>query len=71
MNKSLSQYVIVTTPYFNFTHRSFTVEVWFYPTLLTSGDYGLFGQCQSTSTNLCLIYMLRNYHLLLAFYSGQ
>ena len=71
VTRSLSQYVIVTTPYFNFTYRSFTVELWFYPTLLTSGDYGLFGQCQSTTSNRCLIYMIRNYRLLLAFYSGK
>ena len=71
VTSSLSQYVIVSTPYFNFTYRSFTVELWFYPTLLTSGDYGLFSQCQSFTPHYCLIYMIRNYRLLLSFYYGK
>ncbi len=68
---SLTQYVIVNSPYLNFTYRSSTVELWFYPTLLTGADYGLFGQCESTTTGHCLIYMIRNYHLLLAFYGSK
>ena len=70
-NTSPKQYVIVNTPYFNFTYRSSTVELWFYPLTLTSGDYGFFGQCASPSTRRCLIYMLRNFRLLQAFYGGE
>lgn len=66
-----AQYVVVSTPYFNFTYRSFTVELWFYPLALTASDFGFFGQCQSVSTRRCLIYMIRNFRLLLAFYGGK
>lgn len=70
-NTSPQQYVIVNSSYFNFTYRSFTVELWFYPLLLTSGDYGFFGQCDNPSPRRCLICMLRNFRLLLAFYFGE
>ena len=66
-----SQYVSISSPYVNLTYRSITVEMWFYPTTLTSADYGLFGQCQTTAKDLCLIYMIRNYRILLAFHSGK
>ncbi len=69
--RSSTQYVIVNTPYFNFTGRSFTVEFWFYSTSLISTDYGLFGQCQLPTTDLCFLCMIRNYNLRLAFYAGK
>lgn len=66
-----SQYVTIANPFLNLTYTSFTVEIWFYPTTLTSGDYGLFGQCQTTSMDLCLTLIIRNYHVYLGFYSGE
>jgi hypothetical protein len=66
-----SQYVLITSPYMDLTNKSFTVEMWFYPTVLTSDDYGLFGQCELNATDRCLIYMIRNYRAYLAFYAGK
>jgi len=68
---SQTQYVSMSSSFVNLTYNSFTVEMWFYPTMLTSGDFGLFGQCQTTSQDLCLIYMIRNYRILLAFDAGK
>ncbi len=70
-NGTSSEYVKIASPFLNLTYRSFTVEIWFYPTVLTSSDYGLFGQCQTASMDLCLIYMIRNYYTYLAFYGGK
>ncbi len=70
--RSSTQYVIVNTPYFNFTGRSFTVEFWFYATsLISSTDYGIFGQCQTATTDLCFLCMIRNNNIRLAFYAGK
>ncbi len=66
-----SQYVKIADPFLNLTYRSFTVEIWFYPTTLSSGDYGLFGQCQIASMDLCLMFLIRNYYVYLGFLSGE
>lgn len=68
---SSSQYVIINSPFLDLTNKSFTVEIWFYLTSLSSGDYGLFGQCQTTSMDKCLMYLIRNYHIYLGFYAGK
>lgn len=68
---TLPQYVTVNSPFLDLTNRSFTVEIWFYPTLLTSSDSGLFGQCQTAAMDQCLMYMIRNYHVYLAFHTGK
>lgn len=70
-NRSASQYVIMSSSFVDLTYKSFTVEMWFYATSLTSQDFGLFGQCEVYSLDRCLILMIRNYRLLLAFYSGN
>jgi hypothetical protein len=71
LNAAASQYVNISNPFLNLTYRSFTVEIWFYPTTLVSSDYGLFGQCQTASMDLCLAYMIRNDRTYLGFYSGK
>jgi hypothetical protein len=68
---NLSQYVTVASPFFNLSYRSFTVEMWFYPTTLPSVDSGLFGQFQATSTDQSLACKISNNRLLLEFYSGK
>ncbi len=70
-NAAASQYVNISNPFLNLTYRSFTVEIWFYPTTLVSSDYGLFDQCQTASMDLCLAYMIRNHCTYLGFYSGK
>jgi hypothetical protein len=70
-NGSLSQYVVMNAAFVNLTNQSFTVEMWFYPTMLTSGVFGLFGQCQTVVMDECLIYMITNYRAYLAFWSGK
>jgi hypothetical protein len=68
---SLSQYVKVDSPSFDFTYRSFTIEIWFYPTLLTTAEFGLFGQCQTMTTDRCLSLMIKNECVYFGFYNGK
>ena len=70
-NRSASQYIVITSSFVDLTSKSFTVEMWFYSTSLTDEDYGLFGQCEMASRDRCLILMIRDYRLLLAFHSGK
>lgn len=68
---SSSQYVKVDDPLFDFTYRSFTIEIWFYPTLLTTSDFGLFGQCDTMTTDRCLSLMIKNDCVYFGFYDGK
>ena len=69
---SSSQYVQISEPFLSLSYVSFTVEIWLYPTALVSTqNYGLFGQCQTTSTDLCLNQMIKNNTPYLSFYSGR
>ncbi|CAF4202018.1 unnamed protein product, partial [Rotaria sordida] len=53
-NSASSQSVLVSTPFFNLSYTSFTIEAWIYYSTSTS-DRGIFGQCQcSTCANQCL-----------------
>jgi hypothetical protein len=70
-NGSSSQYVEIDDPLFEFTYRSFTIEMWFYPTLLTAADFGLFGQCETMENDRCLTLMIRNYRVYFSFYKGK
>ncbi|CAF1457387.1 unnamed protein product, partial [Rotaria sordida] len=50
-NSASSQSVLVSTPFFNLSYTSFTIEAWIYYSTSTS-DHGIFGQCQcSTCAN--------------------
>ncbi|CAF0952846.1 unnamed protein product [Adineta steineri] len=53
VDASIGQYVSVSK-YRNFTYTSFTIEMWFYLTELTSSAYGLFGQYYDTATDQSL-----------------
>lgn len=66
-----SQYVTVASPFFNLSYRSFTVEMWFYPTVLSSADYGLFGQFEAFSMDRSVACKISNYRLSFEFYSGK
>lgn len=68
LTASSSQYVAVTGKQVLFNSTSFTIEAWIYPISLTSTDFGIFGQCQSASTNLCLHFTTRNVMLYCGFY---
>lgn len=68
---SASQYVMMSSPFVDLSNKSFTVEMWFYSTTLTTQDYGLFGQCQTPAKDLCLSLILRNYQPDLAFFGGK
>jgi hypothetical protein len=57
-----SQYIQI--PYINFA-QSFTIEVWLYPQTSLSGDYGIFGQCNSNLK--CLSLSIRNGRFTLSF----
>jgi hypothetical protein len=53
--------------FFNLSSTSFTIEAWIYLTL-TTGDRGIFGQCQcSTCTNQCFYFIVRSAHLYVSF----
>jgi len=57
VSSSLNQYVQI--PNIDFSQKSFTIQVWIYPTgSISSGDYGLFSQCDSY--NICLSFGIRN-----------
>ena len=71
LNGNLSQYVKVDDPRFEFTYRSFTIEIWFYPTGLTVADFGLFGHCKAMDTDQCLTVMIRNFQIYAGFYNGK
>ena len=55
-----NQYMRVLSPYIDLSYRSFTIEAWIYSTVIYSGDYGIFSQCQcSTCGNQCLFFSVR------------
>lgn len=45
--------------------------MWFYSTALTSADYGFFGQYYAPTTDKSLHFIIRNYVLLMAFFSDD
>lgn len=65
-----NQYVNVPT-YRNLTYQSFTVSLWFYWTLSSSSDFGLFGQFHSQANDQSLHYQIRNNLLQLAFFNDD
>jgi hypothetical protein len=67
--RSFSEYVTITSRQLLFNSSSFTIEVWIYPISLTTADYGLFGQCQSNSTNMCMYFLVRNSKLCCGFHN--
>lgn len=71
IDQSASQYVVISSSFVDLTYKSFTVEMWFYPTALTELDTGLFSQCETPVLDRCLIFMIRHYRLLMAFYAGR
>jgi hypothetical protein len=71
MNSSMNQSFLVSTPFLDLTLKSFTIEGWIYPTIM-SGDRGIFGQCQcSTCTNQCMYLIIRTNHLYIGFTSNE
>ncbi|CAF1381877.1 unnamed protein product [Didymodactylos carnosus] len=64
---SLNQSVLISSPFFNLSYTSFTLEAWIYATTL-SGDNDIFGQCQNIlSTNGCLYLIIRSARLYMGF----
>ncbi|CAF1146911.1 unnamed protein product [Adineta ricciae] len=58
------QYIQI--PYVNLSQRSFTVQTWVYPTVISAGnDLGIFSQCDSNS--ICLSLSIRSGRLALSF----
>ncbi|CAF3315863.1 unnamed protein product, partial [Rotaria sp. Silwood2] len=55
-----NQSFLVSSPFFNLTDTSFTVEAWIYPTSFTA-DLGIFSQCQcSTCSQECFYILIRS-----------
>ncbi|CAF1314535.1 unnamed protein product [Didymodactylos carnosus] len=71
LTSTQGQYVLL--PYIPLSYQSFTIEMWvklIYSTGQT--DYGLFGQCSSTTLPFqCLVLSIRNYHLHMSFGTGD
>ncbi|CAF3853439.1 unnamed protein product, partial [Adineta steineri] len=66
--RSSSQYITIPT-YQSFVSTSFTVEMWIYPTSLSTGNYyGLFTQYATSSTDHSLQMIIRGLQLTLDFY---
>ncbi|CAF5141225.1 unnamed protein product, partial [Rotaria sp. Silwood1] len=52
-----------STPFLNLYSTSFTIELWIYPIINNTEDYGIFSQCQcSTCTNQCFYLTIRSFH---------
>ncbi|CAF1286309.1 unnamed protein product, partial [Rotaria sordida] len=70
LTSSSTQSFLVSTPFFDLSYTSFTIEAWIYSTLLT-GDHGIFGQCQcATCENQCFYLIIRNSRLYIDFTSN-
>ncbi|CAF4089077.1 unnamed protein product, partial [Adineta steineri] len=68
---SSNQYITIST-YQSFVSTSFTVEMWIYPTTLSSGtSYGLFNQYQSLTTDHNLYVCLYGGNLKMGFWSDD
>ncbi len=67
LNSSANQSVIVSSPFFNLSYTSFTVEAWIYGITL-AGDNAIFAQCQCTTcADQCLFLMIQNYKMYMGF----
>jgi hypothetical protein len=67
LNASVNQSMIVSSPFFNLSYTSFTVEAWIYAYSLT-GDNAIFAQCAcSTCQDQCLFLIIRNYKMYMGF----
>ncbi|CAF1269137.1 unnamed protein product [Rotaria sordida] len=72
LTSSSSQYFSVSSPFLDLTYKSFTIEAWIYPSISSSVDYGIFGQCQCSScSNQCLYIIIRSYRLYVSFMSND
>ncbi len=70
VNQTNGQYVNVPT-YRNLSYTSFTVELWFYWTTLSSADFGFFGQYYAPTTDQSLHLIIRNYALYMGFWADD
>ena len=57
--------------YYNLTYTSFTVQMWFYATFLSSYDDGLFSQSEQLTSRRSLHYLVRNSRLHMGFFSDD
>ncbi|CAF4118371.1 unnamed protein product [Rotaria sordida] len=65
-----NQSFLISTPFFNLSYTSFTIEAWIYYSPSTS-DHGIFGQCQCpTCANQCFYLIIRNNRLYVNFTSN-
>ncbi|CAF3752110.1 unnamed protein product [Rotaria sp. Silwood1] len=69
-NSASNQSFVVSSPFFNLSYTSFTIEAWIYYSTSVS-DRGIFDQCQcSTCSNQCLYLIIRNNRLYVDFTSN-
>ncbi|CAF4041475.1 unnamed protein product, partial [Adineta steineri] len=69
--RNSNQYIYIPT-FKSFAYTSFTVEMWIYPTTLSSNTYyGLFNQYQSLTIDYNLYVFLYNGNLTLGFYADD
>ncbi|CAF4015453.1 unnamed protein product [Rotaria sp. Silwood2] len=72
LTASSSQYFSVSSPFLDLTYKSFTIETWIYPSISSTADYGIFGQCQCSSCpNQCLYFIIRSYRLYVSFMNND
>ena len=71
LTRSSSQYAAVIGSQLLFNSSSFTIEAWIYPISLSTVDYGIFGQCQAATTNLCMFFIVRNTRLCCGFWNND
>ncbi|CAF3315874.1 unnamed protein product [Rotaria sp. Silwood2] len=67
LTSTSNQSFVISTPFFNLSYTSFTVEAWIYPTNLGS-DRGIIGQCAcATCANQCFYLLIRSNRLYVGF----
>lgn len=67
LNTSFNSPISISTPFFNLSYTSFTVETWIY-LATTVGDNAIFSQCECiTCQDRCLSLIIRNGRLYMSF----
>ena len=73
LSSSSAQSVSVASPFLNLTYKSFSLEVWAYPTTMNnpSSDNAIFGQYEQSSTSRGLHINIRSQRIYFGFFGDD
>ena len=72
LSSAAQQSVEMVNPFLNLNNCSWTFEAWIYPlTLINTIDYGIIGQCESQTMDLCLHITVHHQKLHLGFFADD